>query len=77
MFQAFPLGKSVDEAIASIGWWARQGVSMISRYQVKHQQVTSSTFSASHPKDLILSSLLKKETLPPLLFGRRHRSIPG
>lgn len=64
VFQAFPLGESSSQAIESIGWWARIGVSMISKYQVKH--IPS--------QDLTLSSLLKNS---PALLGRRHRSIPG
>ncbi|CAO3640770.1 unnamed protein product [Cunninghamella blakesleeana] len=63
VFQALPLGESPAQAIESIGWWARTGASMISKYQVKHIP----------PQDLVLNSLLKNS---PALLGRRHRSIP-
>lgn len=64
VFQALPLGESPAQAIENIGWWARIGISMISKYQVKH--IPS--------QDLVLNSLLKNS---PALLGRRHRSIPG
>ncbi|ORZ13460.1 alpha/beta hydrolase fold-domain-containing protein [Absidia repens] len=83
VFQAFPLGKSVEEAIESIGWWARLGMSMISKYQVKQQQrqITTAGLSSSSAhqltKSLIMSGFSKKDIPPPILLGRRHRSIPG
>ncbi|KAI8099121.1 alpha/beta hydrolase fold-domain-containing protein [Halteromyces radiatus] len=79
VFQAFPFGKTVDEAIASIGWWARIGASMISKYQVKQQATFSylPSSAVSNAKGLILSSFFKSESSPPLPLGRRHRSIAG
>ncbi|CAO3595985.1 unnamed protein product [Absidia cylindrospora] len=88
VFQAFPLGKSVEEAIDSIGWWARLGISMIAKYQVKQQQqqqqrqittvgLSSSSAQQQLTKSLIMSGFSKKDIPPPILLGRRHRSIPG
>ncbi|KAI8074735.1 alpha/beta hydrolase fold-domain-containing protein [Gongronella butleri] len=70
VFQAFPFGSKPDDAIKSIGWWAKTGAAMISTYQGKQSKLTP------NGKDLVLGSFITRGIAPPLL-GRRHRSIPG
>jgi hypothetical protein len=66
VFQAFPFSKS-SEAIERIGWWAKLGIPLIRELQSRHP--------IQHT-DTKVGSCEREQNLPPLLLGRRHRSIP-
>ncbi|KAI8882100.1 hypothetical protein K501DRAFT_187591 [Backusella circina FSU 941] len=66
VFQAFPFGKST-EAIERIGWWTKLGIPLITEWQSRHP---------IQPTEVKVGSCEREQQLPPLLLGRRHRSIP-
>lgn len=40
VFQAFPFKKSM-EAIESIGWWSKVGITLITQWQIRSQEMTA------------------------------------